>query len=80
MQGINIKKATLTATVVTFDTAQQAFPALQQGKSVAFLAPQINNLVLTEPVQVYALLDLTYFVICYSLSRAALHLERRLSR
>ena len=44
---------------------------------VSFIASQVNGLVLTKPVQVYFLLGMTYFVLCFSLSRAAFWLERR---
>ena len=47
---------------------------------VSFVASQINGLVLTKPVQVYFLLGLTYFILCFSLSRAAFWLERRQAR
>lgn len=44
---------------------------------VAFVASQINGLVLTRPLQVYFLLGLTYFILCFSLSQGAYWLERR---
>lgn len=44
---------------------------------VAFVASQINGLVLTKPLQVYLLLGLTYFVLCFGLSQGAYWLERR---
>ena len=47
---------------------------------VSFIASQINGLVLTKPVQVYFLLGLTYFILCFSLSRAAFVIERRQAR
>ena len=47
---------------------------------VSFIASQVNGLVLTKPVQVYFLLGMTYFVLCFSLSRAAFWLERRQAR
>lgn len=47
---------------------------------VSFIASQINGLVLIKPVQVYFLLGLTYFILCFSLSRAAFWLERRQAR
>ena len=47
---------------------------------VSFIAAQINTQVFTHATQVYALLALTYFVLCYSLSRAAYLLEKRLNR
>jgi polar amino acid transport system permease protein len=47
---------------------------------VSFIAAQINTQVFTHAAQVYALLALTYFVLCFSLSRLAWLLERRLNR
>lgn len=47
---------------------------------VSFIASQINGLVLTKPVQVYFVLGLTYFILCFSLSRTAFWLERRQAR
>ncbi|MET0312361.1 MAG: amino acid ABC transporter permease [Burkholderiaceae bacterium] len=47
---------------------------------VAFVATQINTQVFTRAAEVYALLAFTYFAMCFSLSRAAYWLERRLQR
>ena len=47
---------------------------------VSFIASQINIQVLTMPVQVYGVLALTYFILCFGLSRIAYALERRLAR
>jgi polar amino acid transport system permease protein len=46
---------------------------------VSFVATQINTQLLTRPAEVYLLLGLTYFVLCFSLSRFAFWLERRLA-
>jgi polar amino acid transport system permease protein len=46
---------------------------------VSFVATQINTQLLTRPAEVYLLLALTYFVLCFSLSRFAFWLERRLA-
>ena len=46
---------------------------------VSFIATQINTQVFTLPTQVYLVLALTYFVLCFGLSRLAYRLERRLS-
>ena len=46
---------------------------------VTFVAEQINSQVITKPAQVYALLGLTYFLMCFGISRFAYWLERRLS-
>jgi polar amino acid transport system permease protein len=47
---------------------------------VSFIATQVNTLVFTRAVEVYIVLALTYFVLCFGLSRLAFLLERRLDR
>ncbi|WP_273028159.1 amino acid ABC transporter permease [Massilia timonae] len=47
---------------------------------VSFIATQINTLVFTQAVEVYLILALTYFILCFGLSRLAFLLERRLQR
>lgn len=47
---------------------------------VSFIASQINTQVLTHASEVYGVLALTYFVLCFGLSRLAFWLERRLAR
>jgi polar amino acid transport system permease protein len=47
---------------------------------VSFIAAQINTQVFTHATQVYLLLGLTYFALCFSLSRVAFLLEKRLNR
>lgn len=47
---------------------------------VSFVASQINTLAFTHAVEVYLILALTYFVLCFGLSRLAFLLERRLQR
>jgi len=44
---------------------------------VSFIASQINTQVFTMPAQVYLILGLSYFVLCFGLSRFAFWLERR---
>lgn len=44
---------------------------------VSFVATQINTQVFVYPLQIYLILGLTYFVLCFSLSRVAFWLERR---
>jgi polar amino acid transport system permease protein len=44
---------------------------------VSFIASQINTQALTKPAQVYFLLAVTYFILCFGLSRFAWWLERR---
>ncbi len=47
---------------------------------VSFISTQINTQVFTKPVQVYAALGVTYFLLCFGLSRLAWWLERRAAR
>ena len=47
---------------------------------VSFIAGQINAQVLTQPVQVYTTLALTYFVLCFGLSQVVRVLEKRGAR
>ncbi|KQP22064.1 amino acid ABC transporter permease [Pseudorhodoferax sp. Leaf267] len=47
---------------------------------VAFITTQINTQVFTRPAELYAILGLTYFILCFGLSRFAYWLERRLAR
>jgi polar amino acid transport system permease protein len=46
---------------------------------VSFIAAQINTQVFTRSTEVYSLLALTYFVLCFGLSRLAYLLERRVA-
>ena len=43
-------------------------------------AYQVNSQLLTKPFEVYALLAMTYFVVCFALSRAVAALEQRIAR
>jgi polar amino acid transport system permease protein len=47
---------------------------------VSFITTQINTQVFTRPAELYAVLGLTYFILCFGLSRLAYWLERRLAR
>ncbi len=47
---------------------------------VSFIAAQINTQVFTMPAEIYAILALTYFILCFGLSRFAYWLDRRLNR
>lgn len=47
---------------------------------LSFIANQINGQVLIKPVEIYSMLALSYFVLCFGLSRLAYALERRLNR
>jgi len=46
---------------------------------VSFISSQINTQVMVMPAQVYGILALTYFILCFGLSRVAYALERRLN-
>jgi polar amino acid transport system permease protein len=46
---------------------------------LTFAANQINNQLLTQPFQVFFILAVVYFIVCWSLTRAAIWLERRIS-
>jgi len=45
---------------------------------LTFAANQINNQLLTKPFQVFFILAIIYYVVCWSLTRAATTLERRI--
>lgn len=44
---------------------------------LTFAAGQINNQLLTKPFEVFALLAIVYYVLCWGLTRAATTLEKR---
>ena len=45
---------------------------------LTFAANQINNQLLTRPFEVFFILAVIYYVVCWSLTRAATALERRI--
>jgi polar amino acid transport system permease protein len=47
---------------------------------LTFAANQINNQLLTRPFEVFFILAVIYYVVCWSLTRAATALERRIER
>jgi polar amino acid transport system permease protein len=49
-------------------------------QELTFSAQQINASLLTQPFQVFAILALTYFAVCYALTRCAHLVERRIAR
>jgi len=49
-------------------------------QELTFSANQVNNQLLTKPFQVYFILAVTYFCICYSLTRLAGAVEKRIER
>lgn len=49
-------------------------------QELTFSANQVNNQLLTKPFQVYFILAISYFCICYSLTRLAGAVEHRIER
>ena len=49
-------------------------------QEVSFIASQINSQVVVQPLAVYGTLTLTFFTLCFGLSRLAYALEKRLAR
>ena len=49
-------------------------------QEAAFITSQINSQVVIHPLAVYGTLTLTFFILCFGLSRSAYALERRLAR
>lgn len=48
-------------------------------QELAFVTSQINSLEFTQPAKIYLILAVTYFLLCFGLSRVSFWLERRLS-
>ena len=46
---------------------------------LTFAAGQINNRLLTKPFEVYFILAIIYFVVCWTLTKLASTLERRIA-
>ena len=46
---------------------------------ITFAASQVNNLLLTQPFEVYGILALTYFALCFTLTSLARLIERRIT-
>ncbi|PWC13379.1 amino acid ABC transporter permease [Brenneria corticis] len=49
-------------------------------QELTFAANQVNNQLLTKPFEVFAIVALSYYVICYSLTLLANRLEQRIAR
>lgn len=47
---------------------------------LTFAASQINSSLLTKPFEVFAILAGIYFILCFSLTQLARHLERRVAK
>lgn len=45
-----------------------------------FAAAQVNTNLLTKPVQVFSILAITYFILCFTLTETARTIERRIAR
>jgi polar amino acid transport system permease protein len=46
---------------------------------MTFAAAQVNSVLLTKPVQVFSILALTYFVLCFLLTQTARYADRRIA-
>lgn len=49
-------------------------------QEITFAANQVNNQLLTKPFQVFFILAITYYLLCYGLTRVANALELRIAR
>jgi polar amino acid transport system permease protein len=49
-------------------------------QEISFAADQINNRLLTKPFPVYFILAISYFILCYALTRLATYLEHRIEK
>ncbi|CAN7376694.1 amino acid ABC transporter permease [Pseudorhodoferax sp. LjRoot39] len=49
-------------------------------QELTFAGYQINSMLLTQPLEVFAILAAMYFIVCFILSQCALRLERRITR
>ena len=47
---------------------------------LTFAASQLNNRLLTKPFEIFAILAIVYFIVCWSLSELANQLEQRIAR
>lgn len=65
-QFILIIKETALGYVITFN-------------EITYSANQLNNILLVRPIEIFAILAISYFVICSGLSRLSVLLERRLA-
>lgn len=45
-----------------------------------FSAGQLNSQLLTRPVEVFSILAITYFLVCFTLTQSARALESRIAR
>lgn len=49
-------------------------------QELTYSANQVNNAVLTQPFRVFFILSLVYFIVCFSLTQTARHLEARIEK
>ena len=47
---------------------------------LTFAASQVNNTLLTKPFQVFLILAMIYFVLCFSLTTLARYVEKRIAQ
>lgn len=47
---------------------------------VTFMAMRVNNVLITKPFEVFAILAAGYFILCFGLSKLSEYLERRIQR
>jgi polar amino acid transport system permease protein len=47
---------------------------------LSYSAYLLNNMLMTKPFQIFGIIAIVYFVLCFSLSRAAVYMERRILR
>ena len=47
---------------------------------VTFMAMRVNNILIVHPFEVFGILAMAYFILCFSLSKASDGLERRIRR
>jgi polar amino acid transport system permease protein len=47
---------------------------------VTFMAMRVNNILITKPFEVFAILAAGYFILCFALTKASDHLEGRIQR
>jgi len=59
---------------------ESSLGAIISVSEVTFMAMRVNNVLITRPFQVFAILGIGYFILCFSLSKASEYLEQRIQR
>jgi polar amino acid transport system permease protein len=49
-------------------------------QELTFAANTVNNMLLTRPFEVFVILAITYYVVCFALTAAAKHMEKTVAR